>query len=248
MSYEAETAAVYDLFCYPDRGPEVDRWARLAGPPPARLLEPMVGTAEVALLLAARGYTVTGVDLSAPMLTAGEKRRQAAPPDVAERVTLVEGDICTVALPAGSFDLAFVGSGSWNLLTDRDLRVRALTAVRRSLKPGGRLVLDMFLPLKQTGRTEPRTFQALRPAPGGVSVFKTSFMERNAETQVAHIHETLSVDGHLSEHHLTLQVLLPGELEAECYAAGFAAVSVYGGEDLRPYAGDAELMWVMARA
>lgn len=248
MSYEAEVAALYDLYCWPDRSPEADRWARLAGPAPACVLEPMSGTGEVALLLAEQGYTVWGVELSPHMHALAELRRQAAPPEVAARLRLVEGDISRVALPEACFDLTFVGSGSWNLLTDRALRVRALTAICRSLKPGGRLVLDLFLPLRTTGTTEPRTFKPVRPHPLGYEVEKSSFMERNAATQVLQIHETISVNGQTFPHDLTLQVLLPEQVEAELMSAGFHAVALYGGEDLSPYTAESDSLFVLATA
>lgn len=226
MSYEAETAAIYDLY-FGDRTPEVERWVRLAGPAPARLLEPMCGTAEVAFLLAARGYEVTGVDLSQPMLAVAEERRLTVAGEVSERVTLVCGDICRVALPESHFDFAFVGNGSWNLLTDRDLRVSALRAIRRSLRPGGRLVLAaLFHPFATSSCTEPRRFKPFRPAPPGMEIEKSSHMERDADRQLVLIHERLTVNGQVSAHHLTLQVLRPEELTAELREAGFALIEI----------------------
>lgn len=226
MAYETATASIYDLYCG-DRTPEVEQWIKYAGPAPARLLEPMCGTAEVAFMLAERGYEVTGVDLSAPMLAVAEARRSEVPAEVSGRVTLIEGDICRVNLPEGHFDFAHVGHGSWNLLTDRALRVNALRAILRSLRPGGRLVLaDLFFPFTTSGCSEPRTFKPFRPAPAGLDVEKTSYMERDAQRQVVQIHEELRVNGEVTEHHLTLQVLSPQELKAELAEAGFATVEV----------------------
>ncbi|MGE5676075.1 MAG: class I SAM-dependent methyltransferase [Mycobacterium leprae] len=226
MSYESETAAIYDLY-FGDRTPEVERWAHLAGPAPARLLEPMCGTAEVACLLAERGYEVTGVDLSAPMLCVAEEKRRNLAKEAAERVILICGDICQVALPDSAFDLAYIGNGSWNLLTDRGLRVSALRAIRRSLRPGGRLVLaGLFLPFVASGCAEPRSFRPFRPAPPGIEVEKSSYMERDADRQLVQIHERLTVNGQVSAHHLKIQVLRPEELAAELAEAGFASVEI----------------------
>lgn len=248
MAYEAEIAAIYDLYCWPDRTPEADRWTRLAGPAPACLLEPMCGTGELALLLATQGYTVWGVELSPHMLALAEQRRAAAPPEVAERLRLVAGDISLVALPEALFDLAFVGSGSWNLLIDGELRLNALRSIRRSLKSGGRLALDLFPPLTATGLTEPRTFKPVRPLPEGLEVEKSSFMERNAASQVLQIHETVRINGRTIPHDLQLQVLLPDQVVAELRAAGFGSVTLYGGEDLSPYTPESRTLFVVADA
>jgi SAM-dependent methyltransferase len=235
LAYDANTAAIYDLYFGP-REPEADLWTRLAGPAATHLLEPMIGTAEVALMLATRGFSVTGVDLSAAMLEVAEERRRAAGPEVGGRITLIEGDVSRVVLPLHHFDLAYVSHGSWHLLAEYRMRMDALRAVRRSLRPGGKLAMELFPPLMTTGRSEPRSFRPFRPAPAGLDVVKTSWMERDAESQVMHIHEVLSVGGQASENQLFLQLLTPAQIEAECRKAGFGSVTLYGSFDLKPYA------------
>lgn len=245
MAYDANTAAIYDLYFGP-REPEADLWARLAGPAATHLLEPMIGTGEVALMLAARGFHVTGVDLSAPMLEVAEERRRAAGPEVGGRVRLVEGDMSRVELPLQHFNLAYVSHGSWHLLADDGMRLDALRAVRRSLRPGGKLAMELFPPLRASGRSEPRSFRPFRPAPPGLDVVKTSWMERDAEAQVLRIHEVLNVGGQESENDLFLQLLMPGQIEAECRKAGFGAVALYGSFDLKPYADGDEMVLAVA--
>ncbi|MDF2626246.1 MAG: type 12 methyltransferase [Symbiobacteriaceae bacterium] len=247
MPYDADIAAIYDLYFGP-REPEADLWARLAGPAATHLLEPMVGTGEVALLLAERGYCVMGVDLSAPMLEVAEGRVRSAGPEVAERVKLIEGDISRVVLPLDHFDLAYVSHGSWHLLAEYRMRIEALQAVRRSLRPGGKLAMELFPPLKASGQSEPRAFRPFRPAPAGLDVVKTSWMERDAVGQVLRIHEVLRVNGRESENDLFLQLLAPGQVEAECRKAGFGSVELYGGFDLKPYADGDPMMLTVATA
>lgn len=245
MAYDANTAAIYDLYFGP-REPEADLWARLAGPAATHLLEPMIGTGEVALMLAARGFAVTGVDLSAQMLAVAQERLRAAAPEVRERVRLIEDDISRVVLPLHHFDLAYVSHGSWHLLAEYRMRLDALRAVRRTLRPGGKLAMELFPPLKASGRSEPRSFRPFRPSPAGLDVAKTSWMERDAEAQVLRIHEVLCVNGRESENDLFLQLLAPVQIEAECRKAGFGSVALYGSFDLKPYVDGDQMILAVA--
>ena len=235
MAYETPVAEVYDLFFPPDRSTEADLWSRLAGPAGAHLLEPMAGTCEVATLLARRGYWVTGVELSPAMAEYGRARIAGAEQAVAQRLSLVEGDICTVPLPKRHFDLAYVGNGSWHLLNTPERRAAALRSIRRSLKPGAHLALELFPPIVADSRTEPKTFQPLRSAPEGVSVWKTSVVDRNALCQLMRIEEEIRVNEMVTRHHLVLQLLMPDEITAELLAAGFRGIALFGDHALTPY-------------
>ncbi|MFJ9697289.1 class I SAM-dependent methyltransferase [Kitasatospora sp. NPDC101183] len=102
--------------------------------PPAEILDVTCGIGTQALPLAAKGYRVTGSDLS-------ERAVQRARREAAARgldVEFVTGDVRRVA-DHGSrdYDAAISGSNSLtHLLTDDDLR-QALTSVHRRLRPGG---------------------------------------------------------------------------------------------------------------
>lgn len=248
MHYTADTALIYDLFTAPDRSPEADLWQSLAGPAPADLLEAMAGSAEVAGILASRGYRVTGVELSAAMLRQAEARRAALEPQTASRLTLVQADICQVDLPDRAFDLAYVGNGSFHLLLSPVDRDAALQAIRRALRPGGRLALSLFRPLTSSGRSEPRSFQPFRPAPAGLTVEKRSVVERDSLTQQMRIYERLNVNGRITEQRLDLQILDPDQITREAEQAGFSDIQLYGSPRLAPYDETAELLLVTARA
>ncbi|MGW6605323.1 class I SAM-dependent methyltransferase [Streptomyces sp. NPDC055036] len=69
----------------------------------ARVLDVGCGDAEMVLRLAAAGHLVTGVEKSPGMLAAAAERVAAAP-EVAERVTLAEGDIYNLPFDEASFD------------------------------------------------------------------------------------------------------------------------------------------------
>jgi demethylmenaquinone methyltransferase/2-methoxy-6-polyprenyl-1,4-benzoquinol methylase len=111
------------------------RLVRLANPRPGLVaLDLCCGTGDVALALARRGATVTGIDFSNAMLDVA--RRRLAPTGV----QFIHGDAMQLPFPDASADIVTVAYGLRNV-SDVD---RALAEWRRVLRPGGRLVVLEF--------------------------------------------------------------------------------------------------------
>ena len=98
----------------------------------ARLLDVPCGNGRHALELANRGYAVTGVDSSDEFLA--EARSKSA------QVEWLLSDMCDLSWSA-EFDAAYCFGNSFGYL-DRDGVRRFLSAVARSLKPGGRFAIE----------------------------------------------------------------------------------------------------------
>ena len=92
----AELAALYDAV-YANSA-DIAFWQTMATAGSDGLLELGCGTGRVLLPLARAGHTITGLDLAAPMLARCRAQLQAEPPEVRDRVTLLEADMT-------SFDL-----------------------------------------------------------------------------------------------------------------------------------------------
>jgi ubiquinone/menaquinone biosynthesis C-methylase UbiE len=97
-------------------------------PPPEfpRLIYPGIGTGRIALPLAARGYAITGVDISARMLDLLRSRLSAAAQPL--QITTLEGDATELPFDSGTFDLAvavhlFYFIRNWRKALDEILRV-----------------------------------------------------------------------------------------------------------------------------
>ncbi|MFN8074820.1 MAG: methyltransferase domain-containing protein [Kineosporiaceae bacterium] len=133
-------AAAYDDHPREDTPATVDLLAGLVEPG-ARVLELAVGTGRVALRLAERGFDVTGVDLSPEMLDALRARPGA------DAVTAVLGDLADPPVE-GVFDLVFCVDNSLTNVADQDGQVRAFVNAAAHLAPGGRFVVDGFVPAK----------------------------------------------------------------------------------------------------
>ena len=115
------------------------RWRRLTAEavvrPGDRVLDACCGTGDLALAAARVGGTVTGVDLSAPMLERARRKSSA--------IAWVRGDALSLPFADASFDAVTVGFGIRNV-NHLDAGLRELARV---LRPGGRLgCLDLTRP------------------------------------------------------------------------------------------------------
>jgi len=146
-SYGDGFADVYDAW-YRDVTDTDECVATLASlaAPGAAVLELGVGTGRLALPLAAAGLVVTGIDSSTAMLA--ELRGKAG----ADQLHLVEGDMADLdagepSLPdAPVFALALAAYNTLCNLTEPGAVARCLGGVSRRLQPGGRLVVEAFVP------------------------------------------------------------------------------------------------------
>jgi SAM-dependent methyltransferase len=104
-----------------------------------RVLELGIGTGRIALPLAARGIDVLGLDASESMVA----RLQSKPGGGDIDVTI--GDMATAPL-GGPFGLVFVAFNTFFGLLTQQRQVDCLANVTQSLEPGGRFVLECFVP------------------------------------------------------------------------------------------------------
>jgi tRNA (cmo5U34)-methyltransferase len=91
----------------------------------------------------------TLIDLSRPMLDRARERIGRA---TAGRITAIQGDIRTVALPDGQFEIVLAAAVLHHLRTDEEWR-DVFTAFHRTLRPGGALwvfdLVDSSIPAVQ---------------------------------------------------------------------------------------------------
>lgn len=142
--WDEETAAKYDAdaasqFAPAVLEPTVDYLERLAEGGPA--LEFAIGTGRVGIPLAARGVSVTGIELSDPMVA--QLRRKVDD----EQLLVVVGDMATTVVPgAGNFSLVFLVWNSISNLRTQAEQVRCFRNAAHHLRPGGRFVIDLWVP------------------------------------------------------------------------------------------------------
>jgi len=117
--------------------------ARETGGP---VLELGAGTGRVAWPLAVDGHEVVALELSPAMLRAAEAKRAGHSEQACRRIRFVAGDMAGFDLGPERFALAVAAFRAWQCLLSPEAQRNSLDCVRRHLRPGGRLVVDLFDP------------------------------------------------------------------------------------------------------
>jgi SAM-dependent methyltransferase len=121
--------------------PRIVRLLERHAPAARRIVDLGVGTGDLAIALARRGYEVVGVDRAPAMLAVA--RGKAAEAGVA--IELMQQDLRSVGL-APPADVALCVYTVVNQQTDDGDLARMFHAVRRALVPGGLFVFELNLP------------------------------------------------------------------------------------------------------
>jgi SAM-dependent methyltransferase len=140
--WDDDTARGYDtpgsgMFAPEVLGPTVDRLVALAAG--GRALELAIGTGRVAVPLAERGVSVTGIELSTAMV--GRLREKADE----NAIPVVIGDMAT-ARADGEFALVYLVFNTISNLLTQDAQVACFVNAARHLEPSGRFVVELWVP------------------------------------------------------------------------------------------------------
>jgi SAM-dependent methyltransferase len=139
-----DTAARYDedaaeQFAPDVLEPTVDLLQQLAGGGP--VLEFAIGTGRVGVPLADRGLRVTGIELSEPMVAQLRRKKTE------DELPVVVGDMATTVVPgAGDFSLVILVWNTISNLRTQAEQVRCFQNAARHLRPGGRFVIELWVP------------------------------------------------------------------------------------------------------
>ncbi|HET8636477.1 MAG TPA: class I SAM-dependent methyltransferase [Acidobacteriaceae bacterium] len=119
------------------------RWIEESGlPRTAAILDVGAGRSTLIDDLLARGYTdLTALDISESALAEVRQRLSHR----ADSVTWIAGDVTTVPLPPGRYDL-WHDRALFHFLTEPAQRHQYLNQIKRALKPGGLVILSTFGP------------------------------------------------------------------------------------------------------
>ncbi|KAA1249962.1 class I SAM-dependent methyltransferase [Mycobacterium simiae] len=188
-------------------GPTVERLVELAAD--GRALEFAIGTGRVAIPLAERGVSVTGIELSHAMIARlREKADDAAIP-------VVTGDMASTLAP-GEFTLVYlVYNTISNLLTQAE-QVACFHNAARHLTPGGRFVIELWVPEL---RTLPPGQQAtvFHSEPGYLGVDTWDVAHQRVVSHHFHFGEGKQAQLFRSPH----RYVWPAELDLMAQLAGF---------------------------
>ena len=136
-------AELYDFIPqYASRG-DIDFHLDLARSAGGKVLELGCGTGRVLVPIAAAGYQIVGLDLSEHMLAKCREGVQSQPPEVQERVRVVQGNMVEIELRE-TFSLVTAPFRPFQHLISVDEQPGCLRCLNRHLEKGGKLVLDLF--------------------------------------------------------------------------------------------------------
>lgn len=195
----------------------------------ARILDAGCGTGGHAALLARRGYNVTGLDISIPLILEARKRIN----DPMLSVTFTEGDILTLTTTP-QYD-GVLCRGVLNDLLDEASRQEAFFSFARALRSSGVLILDVreWEGTVRRKTSEP-VFEKSVDTPRGKLTFcsQTRLDYRTRRLLVAERHTLLkdNVES-VSTYDFQMQCWTQEELNRRLTEAGFESIRYFGAYD-----------------
>lgn len=230
--YEIETygerwAPFYDDI-FADVEPSlIDLLSGYAGSPP-RALELAIGTGRIAFPLTESGVEVTGIDISKDMVSKLREKPGG------EAIEVIIGDFADVEVGERQWPLIYLAFNTLFALTSQERQVECFQNVAAALEPGGRFVLEPFVPdLKRFDNANTRM---------GVS----SISSEQAHAYEISIHDPVNqvVNSHMVRRldNGSTQVLpvvvryaWPSELDLMAQLAGLELENRWGWYDRRPF-------------
>jgi SAM-dependent methyltransferase len=191
-------------------------------------MEFAIGTGRVAVPLAARGVSVSGIELSADMLDVLRSKPEA------NDITAVEGDM-TVTFVEGEFSLVYLVFNTIMNLTTQDEQVACFENAARHLRLGGRFVIETIVP----------ALRRLPPGNSGVPFALTEdyigiddFVDRTHKQISRSRHFYRSDDGSFREFTAPFRYVWPAELDLMARIAGMTLEHRWAWWDRSPFTGD----------
>lgn len=192
-----------------------------------------VGTGRIAIPTAAAGIDVIGVDSSAGMLAVCAERGREAGLDA--RLDLRLGDLRRPPVDE-RVELVTCPFRAYLHLASDEERLEALAAARGLLRPGGRLIFDVFRPSQED--VDETNGRWIEREPG---------IDERADWDLDRQTLTLSVRRADEQSTMTLWWLEPERWNALLAEAGFEVDACYGWFDRTPYAGGEDTVWIAHR-
>jgi SAM-dependent methyltransferase len=192
--------------------------------PRGRAVELGIGTGRVALALSARGLEVHGVEISERMV-----EQLWAKPGRGD-LEVVVGDFADVPV-SGQFDLVYVVFNTLYALTTQDEQVRCVANVAARLGPGGKFVVEAFVPdVARFDRGQ--RVQVNRMNVGEVHV---DLARHYPVSQTTSSQQLVITPTGLRFYPMRLRYIWPSELDLMCQLAGLRLIERFGGWEREPF-------------
>ncbi|MBN1435551.1 MAG: methyltransferase domain-containing protein [Sedimentisphaerales bacterium] len=204
--------------------------------PSAHVLDLCCGPGRHSLELTRQGFQVTGVDRTAQYITEANDRAQAENLNV----NFIQKDIRQFSQP-DTFDAAINMFTSFGYFQDPADDRQVLVNVHRSLKPGGKLLLDLMSKEVMARIFRPRTWDRR----DGTIVLEEHTLSQN----FSWIQCQWTILNDNQQHQITFNHRLysAAELSALLLDVGFASVQCFGNLTAAPYDHQAQRLTIVAQ-
>jgi SAM-dependent methyltransferase len=245
-----EMAALYDLR-FGDDDHDLVMYEEFARRSELPALELGIGSGRVALHLARRGLSVTGIDTSQPMLA---RLRAALDDAMSPRIRIVEADMRDFDLSGERFGLVYCAAGTFQYLLTAEEQIATLRGAAQHLAPGGLYVMELRAPWAVDWDSDGSPLElrwSHRDDAGGGSI--TEMVARRAAPScqtmtVTYLYDFVAADGAVRRRTIekTMRYIWPAEVPLLLDRAGLRLDRLYGGPDLSPLSDDSDTMLVVA--
>ncbi|MFW9921106.1 MAG: class I SAM-dependent methyltransferase [Candidatus Thorarchaeota archaeon] len=230
-----KAARFYNLFAQNNDIPFYIDYAQKMGSP---ILDLAAGTGRVSIALAIAGFEVTALESSKHMVNEFKVQVASNPPEVAERITIIEGNMTDFEI-SQRFPLIIVPTSFGHALTT-DEQLSLLSCVREHLTEDGLFIVDLF-----PGGVQPRN-ASFEENPvdieDGLTVTRSGVISTDPLRQIMSLDLTFTVrnkkSGDIVEQiYQKSGVALVYTREAELLvrASGMRIISEYGDFTKKPY-------------
>jgi len=211
------------------------------------ILELACGTGRIAIPIAEKGYRVTGLDVSGPMLS--QARRKAAAKGV--NVEWVEADCRDFKLNR-AFNFVFFPFNSISHLQDLASLEACFSCVKAHLTPQGRFAIDMFNPRLDILMRDPtrRYPVAEYPDPDGrgtVTITENNVYDRASQINRIKCYYDVSDGKEAFVVENNMRIFFPQELDALLSYNGFTVDAKFGDYDETPFESSSPKQLVVCR-
>lgn len=232
--------------------------AKEAGGP---VLELGCGTGRILLPIGGLGIDAVGVDRSREMLAVCRRKLDAAPDTLRQRVALVHGDMCDLAL-GRTFPQVLIPHRSFQHVLTPEAQRALLLRIREHMTEDARLVFNVFDPLpemiaassghlsgviRKTGHefTNPRTDNRI------VQLDSTEYDLESQIVSVERFYDEFDVAGKRVSRSATnfkLRFTYKWEMQYLLELCGFRIDTLYGDFEGAPFRPGGEQIWIAKKA
>lgn len=221
-----------------ERAPkEIDKIESLADLDPAiKVLDLCCGTGRHSIVLAKRGYDVTGVDLTRHYIEKARKKAEEKEFDI----EFVEKDMREFKRE-DNFDLVLNLWTSFGFFEDEQENMKVLENIYASLRPKGKLIMDLMSKEILARIFEEKDWSE---SEDGFVLEQRSVEKDWSWMKVRRI---LITDEGQKEYNISHRIYSAKELKDMLKQVGFSSIKVYGSFDGEPYKEEADRLVVLAK-